>query len=114
MHSRKLKDSVIETLEHLDPEWFIYSKRGDLFYFTPTYSKVPEGSAVGVKFPGGEQILFKNVFILKHNPKKVKKALDMAQKLNIIDGTSLQTNIDFFYETPIQHESNSNHSKLLP
>ena len=101
MQTFPLKQSAIETLQNLDPKWFIYSSDGDLYYSHPSYTKIAAGTAVGVKFPNGEEVLFKNVFILQHDPKKIKKALDMAQKLNIIEGTNSETTMDFFYETQI-------------
>ena len=114
MPTPQLKQSSVEVLENLDADWIIYATENDLFYDKPTYNKIPKGTAVGINFPAGEIVLFKNVFILDHDPSKVKKALDMAQKLNIIEATTSSINIDFFYETKIQNESNSNRSQLLP
>lgn len=77
-------------LDHIPLSAFVYASGAAHYYDGSTNKKIKAGTCVGIRFGQGNEaplILFKNVIPLKNNPQKLKKALDMAAKLNIMEGT---------------------------
>ena len=88
MSTSKLKPEVIETVKGIPCTALIYAQSSHYFN-TVTGDQIPVGTPVGVKFgehEGAPSILFKDLVKIKENPRKYKKVLDMAVKLNIMEG----------------------------
>ena len=81
---------------------FIYASGSDRYYDCDTHQPIKAGTCVGIRFGEGATapiILFKGATPLKDNPRKLKKALDMAAKLNILEGVQKNKHwLDYFYQ----------------